>query len=139
MEPVSRQPPDVLPYQVPTPQPDLAQIIAANLRRCAVGLICIAWIMTLSGTLYVAALIAYAHYRSPTWPYERFARNVGNEYRLLGFAQWVHLVGLVAASLALVSKGWKWWIAIVAIAANLIAILQLARPLRYWWRELLGT
>jgi hypothetical protein len=69
--------------------------------------------------LFRGGTLAYAHYRSPTYPMERFYRNVGDLDVFLNIDRGVFVAGAALAILALAWPNRKRWVAWTALAVHL--------------------
>ena len=76
-----------------------------------------AWGMLILETVYRGTLIAVAHVRSPTYPWERFRQNVGNPFLLMLVQDGILVTGIILSLRALTRKGFKRWAAVLALAA----------------------
>jgi hypothetical protein len=78
-----------------------------------------AWGMMVMEVVYKGAVVAYAYHRSPTWPWARFQRNVGNPEFFIRIDRVILYVGLALAMAALLHPHRKRWAAWAAFAVFL--------------------
>jgi hypothetical protein len=71
---------------------------------------------------YKGAVVAYAFHRSPTYPWARFSRNVGDPELFIGIDRTILWVGAVLALTALCVPNRKRWAAAGALAAHLFLL-----------------
>lgn len=83
------------------------------------GLAGVAWAVIAIDVVYRSAVIAYAYHRSPTYPWARFHRNVGDLEFFLMLDRWIVVVGAFIAVLALITPNRKRALAWGALAAHL--------------------
>lgn len=79
----------------------------------------LAWAVVAVEVVFRGSLLAYARYRSPTYPMERFYRNVGNPDELLSIDRAIFATGILLAVLALVWPNRKRWVAWAALLVHL--------------------
>jgi hypothetical protein len=82
-----------------------------------------AWIALILEAVYRGTLITIAHVRSPTYPWARFNRSVGDSAALQRIGDAILLIGLILAVFALLPKGFKRWGAALAFAALLLVLV----------------
>ncbi len=71
---------------------------------------------------YRGAVVAYAYHRSPTWPWARFYRNVGDPEVFIRIDRAILCGGALLAILALIHPNRKRWAAWAALAAHLFLL-----------------
>ena len=69
--------------------------------------------------LFRGSLAAYANYCSPTWPWVRFASNVGPPILFIRIDQAIFIIGASLALAAICRPFRKRWAAVFALAAHL--------------------
>ena len=88
-----------------------------------------AWGMMLVEVIYKGSVIAYAYHRSPTWPWARFQRNVGDPELFIRIDHAILYVGAALAVAALLHPWRKRWAAWAALGVYAILIGMQA----YWF------
>lgn len=68
-------------------------------------------------TLYRGTVTLVAYRRSPTYPWARFSRNVGDPDLFIRIDRALLFVGITIAGLALLHRHRKRWAALLALAA----------------------
>ncbi len=71
---------------------------------------------------YRGAVVAYAYHRSPTWPWARFRRNVGDPEMFIRIDGAILCAGALLAILALIHPDRKRWAAWAALAVHLFLL-----------------
>jgi hypothetical protein len=62
------------------------------------------WIVVLVDLFFRAGVILYAYHRSPTWPWDRFTRNVGDPDVFIRIDEIILAAAIVLAVVALVQS-----------------------------------
>jgi hypothetical protein len=83
----------------------------------------LAWATLIVETLYRGTVAAIAHHRSPTYPWGRFSRNVGNPEVFIDIDQCLLMLGVILATLALLHPYRKRWAALAALAAHVTVLI----------------
>lgn len=81
-----------------------------------------AWGALILEVVYRGAIVAYAYHRSPTWPWARFHRNVGDPEVFIGIGRAILYTGALLAILALIHPWRKRWAAWAALAVHLFLL-----------------
>lgn len=83
-----------------------------------------AWAALIVEAIYRASVVAYAYYRSPTYPWERFERNVGDRGLFIMIDCAIVVVGMALAIAALIPSNRKRWAAWLALAGSLLLLAK---------------
>jgi hypothetical protein len=83
----------------------------------------IAWLVLIAEPIYRSSLIAYAYHKSPTYPWERFRRNVGDVDILFNIDRSFFVIGILMAAIGLLHPYRKRWAAWLAFAAHFFLLL----------------
>jgi hypothetical protein len=92
-----------------------------------------AWCALILETVFRSTLIAIAHLRSRTYPWERFGQNVGPPELLILIDNSILLTGVILALRALIPKGVKRWAAVLALAALSTVLATKGGTFRMLW------
>src|SRR2546429_691201 len=112
---MTSEPPPIIPYAsrgASAPKPTMHSALAGW-----------SWAALIFEVAFRGGVVAYAYHCSPTWPWERFYRNVGNIDTFIEIDFAFLWAGTLLAILALVRPHRKRWAALLALAAHLFSIL----------------
>jgi hypothetical protein len=82
-----------------------------------------AWLALILAVGYRGSVVAYAYHRSYTYPWARFARNVGNLETFIEIERSIYAIGALMAILALIPSNRKRWAAWLALATHSYCLL----------------
>ena len=125
----------VIPYRRPARSPRVGEQLDQWFGEHRLKLIYAAWGLVIATTAFKITVIAYAMHRSPTWPWARFHRNVGDPDVIISIVTWGYAFGVATSFIAAMMSGPKRWAAILAVAVNALLWFELA-PASYLWNRM---
>jgi hypothetical protein len=94
----------------------------------------IPWLLFIAMVAFRAAVVAYAYYRSPTYPWARFSRNVGDPETFIFFERLFGIMVLVSACLSLLRPNRKRWAVFAVILADCVYWIMAGSLQQLIWR-----